>query len=393
MTLPLEGVRVIDLSSLLPGSLCGQMLGDLGADVIKIEKPGAPDGLRTIPPLVKTMGSSFHIVGRNKRSMSLDLQKPAGMDIFLKMIPGTDVLIDSFRPGGMERIGLGHAALKDINPRIVHCSITGFGQDGPYRDNPSHDINLLALSGILDLTGQKNGPPAIPGIQVAGVGGGLNAVIGILSALLLRERTGQGIHIDASLLDSLTPFLGLVMSAYMATGIMPRRGDSFVGGGFAFSNVYETGDGKYLALGCLEKKFWQGFCHAIEREDLIADQFATGLRQEKLISEVGQLLRQKTREEWLDIFSRHNTRVSPVNSLEEALGDPQVKHRKLWFRARHPLDGEICQQGFPVKFSRDQPRWTRHPPSPGEQTGEILREMGYTADNIAGLESEGIISL
>jgi crotonobetainyl-CoA:carnitine CoA-transferase CaiB-like acyl-CoA transferase len=391
MTLPLDGVRVLDLSSLLPGSLCSQMLADLGADVLKIENPRWPDGFRKMPPLVKTLGSYFHIVNRNKRAMSLDLQDPEGRDIFLKMLPKADVLIDSFRPGGMERIRLGYDALKEIHPRLIHCSLTGFGQDGPYRDRPSHDINLLGLSGILDLLGEKNGPPVSPGVQFAGAGGGLNAVIGILAALLKRERTGRGGHVDAALLDGLTPFLGLVMSTYLTTGILSKRGETFVGGGYAFYHVYETGDGKYLALGCLEEKFWQGFCRAIGREDLIPDQFATGPRQESLIAEVRRILGQKTRQEWMELLARYETCVTPVNTLEEALQDPHIQQRGAWFRALHPVDGEIGQQGFPLKFSNEQPGWRTHPPSLGEHTREVLRELGYAETAIDDLAARGII--
>lgn len=391
MTMPLEGIRVLDLSSLLPGSLCSQMLADLGADVLKIENPRGGDGFRKMPPLVKTLGSYFHIVNRNKRAMTLELQEPAGREIFLDMLPGADVLIDSCRPGGMARIGLGYETLRKIHPRLIQCSLTGFGQDGPYRDRPSHDINLLGLSGILDLLGEKDGPPVSPGVQFGGAGGGLNALIGILAALLRRERTGRGDYIDAALLDGLTPFLGLVMSTYLTTGVLPKRGETFVGGGYAFYRVYRTGDGKYLALGCLEEKFWQGFCRAIGREDLIPDQFATGARQEALISEVGRIMAQKTRREWMDILAPYETCVSPVNTLEEALQDPHLNHRGAWFRAHHPVDGEIGQQGFPVKFLEDPPRWRTHPPSLGEHTREVLREMGYSDAAIDDLAGRGII--
>lgn len=391
MKLPLDGIRVLDLSSLLPGSLCSQILGDLGADVLKIENPHVSDAFRSIPPLVKTMGSYFHIVGRNKRAMTLNLRNTEGREIFLRMISLSDVLIESFRPGGMERIGLGYEVLKGINMRLIHCSLTGFGQDGPYRDLPSHDINLLGLSGMLDLLGEKNGPPISPGVQVAGAGGALNAVIGVLAALFGRERTGRGEYIDAALLDGLTPFLGLVMSTYLATGVLPKRGETFVGGGYAFYRVYQTGDDKYIALGCLEEKFWQGFCRAIGREDLIAEQFATGTRREALIEEVERILRQKTRRQWLDLFAGYETCITPVNTLAEALQDQQIKHRGDWFTKIHPVDGPVGQQGFPLKFSGDRPGWRRHPPSLGEHTREILREMGFDDGAIDDLVARGVI--
>lgn len=389
MSLPLEGLRVIDLSWLLPGSLCSQMLGDLGADVVKIENPRWPDGFRSKPPVVKTMGSFYHIVGRNKRSMTLDIRKPEGRHIFLRMVPEADVLIDSFRTG-MDRNGVGYDTLREINPRLIQCSLTSFGQDGPYRDYPAHDINLLSLSGILDLLGEKNGPPVTPGVQVGGPAGGVMALVGILAALLRRERTGRGDHVDAALLDSMAPFLGLVMSTYMATGILPERGKTFLGGGFAFYRVYETADGAYLALGCLEEKLWRKFCAAIDREDLIDLQFDEA-RQDEVIAEVAAILKQKPRQEWMEQLSGFDLCITPVNTLEEALQDPQIQHRGTWFRERHPVDGAVPQQRFPVKFDGDQPRWRYHPPSLGEHTREILRDMGYGDDAMDDLAERGVI--
>ena len=392
MALPLEGMGVLDLSSLLPGSLCAQMLADLGAEVLKIENPQAGDGFRKTPPLVKTLGSYYHMINRNKKAMTLNLRDSAGRDIFLKMASQADILIETFRPGGMERMGLAYEDLKKINPRLIHCALTGFGQDGPYRDRPAHDINVLGISGILDLLGEKGGRPVVPGVQFAGVGAGsLTAVIGILASLLRRERTGEGQYIDAALLDGLTPFLGLVMSTYLTTGCLPKRGETLVGGGFAFYHTYETSDHKYLAIGCLEEKFWQEFCRAIAREDLVEDQFVDGPRQDDMIAEVQKIMLQKPRQAWLDLMARYDTCVSPVNSLEEALQDPQIRQRGLWFTAQHPVDGAIGQQGFPVKFAEDQPGWRTHPPSLGEHTREILLQMGYDDDAVNDLADKGVI--
>ena len=392
MSLPLEGIRVLDLSSLLPGSLCTQILADLGADVLKIENPQAGDGFREKPPLVKTMGSYFHMINRNKKAMTLNLRDPAGRDIFLKMVPQADILLDSFRPGSMQRMDLAYEDLKKINPRLIHCSLTGFGQDGPYCDRAAHDINVLGISGILDLLGEKGGRPIVPGVQFAGAGAGsLNAVIGILASLLRRERTGMGQYIDAALLDGLTPFLGLVMSTFLTTGQLPKRGETLVGGGYVFYNIYETSDRKYIVLGCLEEKFWQEFCRAIAREDLIEDQFVAGPRQDEMITEIQRIMLQKTRQEWLDILSHYDTCVSPVNSLEEALQDPHIQQRGLWFKAQHPVDGEIGQQGFSIKFSEDQPGWRTHPPSFGEHTREILLQMGYNEAAVDDLAEKGVI--
>jgi crotonobetainyl-CoA:carnitine CoA-transferase CaiB-like acyl-CoA transferase len=212
-----------------------------------------------------------------------------------------------------------------------------------------------------------------------------------MAALLRREKTGDGQYLDVSLLDGLTPFLGLVMSQYMADGILPQRGESLVGGGYAFYNVYETADGTYLSLGCLEEKFWKEFCTAVEREDLIDDQYAPSPRREELIEEVRSILIRKTRQEWIDLFNRYTLCFSPVNSLEEVLHDPQIKHRGLWFQGSHPTDGTIPQQAFPIKFSEDQPAVRLHPPDHGEHTAEVLRKMGYSDAEIEKLEKDGII--
>ena len=392
MTLPLAGIQVLDLSSLLPGSLCTQMLADLGADVLKIENPQSVDGFRKTPPLVGTQGSYFHMINRNKRAMTLNLREPDGRDIFLKMVPGADVLLETLRPGGMARMGLAYEDLKRIHSRLIYCSLTGFGQDGPYREAATHDINVLGLSGILDLLAERGGRPVVPGVQFAGVGGGSqNAAIGILAALFRRERTGEGQYIDAALLDGVTPFLGLVMSAYLATGEAPRGGETLVGGGWAFYNVYETADHRYIALGCLEEKFWQEFCRAIDREDLAADQYAAGPRRDEIVAEVRRIMLEKTRREWLELLSRYETCASPVHSLEEALNDPQIRHRGLWFKACHPVDGEIGQQRFPVLFDTDRPEWRMHPPSVGEHTREILLKMGYDDNAQQDLARRGII--
>lgn len=392
MTLPLQGFRVLDLSALFPGSLCTQILADLGAEVIKIESPYGGEPGRSIPPLVKKTGLFFHMINRNKKSITLDFRKPRGREILLQLARRADVLVENTRPGNLSRIGLGYDDVAGVNPRIVYCSITGFGQDGPCRDIPAHDINFLALSGVLDLIGEKDRAPALPDIQIAGAGaGGMNAAMGILASLLRRERTGKGQYVDAAILDGLTPFVMLPMCLFMQTGKQPSRGASMFSGGHAFWNVYRTKDGRYISLGCWEQKYWENFCRAVNRDDLAAEQHAPPPRQGRIIEELQAIFLTRTRDEWTQALDPTEICYAPVNSLEDALAHPQIRHRGLWFTGVHPEDGEIPQPGFPLKFSEDQPGWRTPPPGLGEHNREILGEMGIEESELSELKAEGII--
>ncbi|MEI6313380.1 MAG: CaiB/BaiF CoA-transferase family protein [Syntrophus sp. (in: bacteria)] len=390
--LPLEGMQVLDLSQMLPGGLCTQILADLGADVIKIENPRGGDGFRSAPPLIGANGSFFHILNRNKKSMTLNIKTAVGRDIFRGMATTADVIIENARPGTMKEFGLAYEDIKGLNPKIIYCSLTGFGQTGPYRERPSHDINILAISGILDLLGEKGRPPIVPAIMISGAGGGgINAALGIMAALLRRERTGKGQYLDVSILDGLSPFLALMMSEYLATKKAPVRGESRLGGGHACYNIYETRDGKFIAIGCLEKKFWAELCRCLRREDLIDDLMSPLSRQTEMIQELKIIFLRKTREEWMMVLGQYDICFSPVNSLPEAMEDPQIKHRGMWFQTSHPADGDIPQQSFPVKFSQDQPVLMTPPPLLGEHTQEILQARGYDESAIESLRSNGVV--
>jgi crotonobetainyl-CoA:carnitine CoA-transferase CaiB-like acyl-CoA transferase len=387
--LPLTGYRVLDLSLRLPGSLCTQILADLGADVVKIEDPGGGDPFRRTPPLAGSTGSFFQITNRNKRGVALDLRHPRGREVFLRLAAGADVLFENFRTGTLDRMGLGYDAIREFNPRIIYCSLTGFGPDGPYRDRPAHDLDFLALSGLLYLLKREGELPPVPESQIAGAGGGISAALGILAAVIRRERTGEGGKVDAAVFDGLTPLLGLAMAQRMADG--GARRESLVGGAYACYNVYETRDGKYLTLGCLEEKFWRAFCRAVEREDLAGDQLAPEPRRSALLREVRALMRQRSLKEWTELLGKHEICFAPVNSPEEAMNDPHATHSGLWFNGKHPHDGDVPQQGFPVRFSGVRPGWRNHPPALGEHTREILAEIGCSTEEIEGLRAAGVI--
>lgn len=389
--LALEGTLVIDISQLLPGSLCSQMLADLGAKVIKIEGLGG-DGFRNTPPFAGKSGSYYQILNRNKLGMCLNLKEPQGRGVLLEMIRKADVFLESCRPGVLDGMGLGYEKMKEINPRLIYCALTGFGQDGPYRDRIAHDINFSALAGILHLLSDGRNTPPIPSVQIGGAGGGsLMAAIGILAALLKRDKTGAGQYIDISILDGLTPFMALGMSEQLAgAGIKP--GENRLNGGFAPYNIYAAQDGKFLAVGCLEESSWQEFCTAAGREDLRSALSVPLGEQGGIKQSLAKMFREKTRAQWLEIFASYNTCVSPVNDLEEALNDPQIRARGLWFKGSQPRDGEVPQQAFPFAYGEGRPGWRSHPPSLGEHTEEILGEFGFDRGQIRELRERGIIN-
>jgi len=389
--LPLHEIRIMDLSSRMPGPMCAQILADLGAEVIKIESPRAPDMFRRFEPLIDGTGSLFHVCNRNKKGLTLELRHPRGREIFLRLIKNTDVVVEAFRPGTMERMGIGYDILTEANPGLIHCSLTAFGQTGPYRLRPAHDLNLLALSGVLDLLGDKDGPPIVPPVQMSGLGGAFQGVVGILAALLSRGKTGRGQSIDVSLFDGVSAFAALEMSRYMAGHHIPKRGLTEGGGGYACFNVYRTADGRYLSLGCLEPQFWETFCRVIGKEAFIAEQWAPPPRQNELMEEVRSVFLSRALDEWLVALDPETICVAPVNTFEEALQDPHIRERGTWFQGELPRGGKVPQAALPLRFGGDRPGWRSHPPGHGEHTQEILSGLGLADGNIEELRTLGVI--
>lgn len=388
---PLNDIRILDLSRLLPGAYCSQILSDYGAKVLKVEDPVLGDYMRYFPPILNKESAYFLSVNRNKKSIKLNLKTEKGLQIFFKLAKRYNVIIESFRPGVMDKLGIGYGIIKKINPAMIFCSISGFGQDGPYRDKVGHDINYIGYGGVLDITGEMNGPPAIPGVQIGDIGGGgMLAAIAILIAVIGREKHGEGQYIDISMLDGIISWLAIYGGKYLVDGLIPERGKLDLNGGIAGYNIYKTKDGKYLTLGIAsEDKFWKALCSAIGRKDLLDRQFDED--QSSLKSTLQEIFLSKKLDEWQCILQNCETCFGPVNSIEEAFMDPQVIHRKLIFGMDHPTEGKIKQIRTAINFSETKQRAEIPPPGYGEHTDQILREIGYDDSSINDLRKEGII--
>jgi len=392
MASALEGIRILDLTRFLPFGYCTMLLADLGADVLKIEEPKIGDEQRQHLPKLKKEGVVFLLVNRNKKSMKLNLKTVQGVKILHQLVEKYDVLFESFRPGTMDRLGLGYDNLKEINPRLIYCSATGYGQDGPYKNSPGHDINYIGLTGILGKTGRYTiGHPVVPGVLIADMASGLFSAFAILAGLMARERTGKGQYIDLSMIDCMVSFNTQHIANYIAGFGEWQEGALGLTGETAYYNVYATKDGKYLCLGNLEERFWENLCKIIGRQDLIEYQFSGAQKQKEIMRELSSIFLGRTRDEWLELMRDEDICVGPVNSVEEVLADPHILHRGMILEVEHPVEGKIPQIGFPIKFS-ETPGDIRTPaPTFGQHTDQILNELGYRAWEIEGLKESGII--
>ena len=387
MTLPLEGIRVLDLSRLLPGPYCTMLMADFGAEVIKIEDPTQGDYARWMG-----QGAFFSSLNRNKKSVSLNLKTDEGKEIFRQMAQRADMVVESFRPGVMERLGLGYETLKETHPRLIYCSITGYGQDGPYRDRAGHDINFLSYAGILGLNGEKDAKPVVPPVQIADLGGGaLMALSGILMALIARQATGKGQFVDISMLDGAVSWLQATLPQYLLTGKLPERGEPELSGGLACYGVYETTDRRYLSVGALEPKFWVEFCRKIGREDLIDDGYAQPEKQAELKEIIASVIKEKTLSDWMEIFDGADACVSPVLTLEEMVKDPQVRHRQMILDLKIPERGDVRLPGIPVKLSETPGSVRFLSPGLGEHNEKYLKELGYKEKEIIQFKEKNVI--
>ncbi|HET6447608.1 MAG TPA: CaiB/BaiF CoA-transferase family protein [Conexibacter sp.] len=395
---PLAGLRVLDLSRLLPGGFCSLLLADLGAEVLKVEDTGMGDYVRWSPPYVEGAEDSarsalFLSLNRNKRSIRVDLKSEGGKAVLLKLVREHDVLLESFRPGVLDRLGVGYERLKQENPGLVYCAITGYGQDGPKRDAAGHDMNYLALGGLLGLTGDPSGAPVQAAGQIADVGGGaLMAAVGILAALRERERSGAGQVVDVSMFDGALSFLAMIAAQTLADGVTPRRGLLPLSGLFACYRPYECRDGGWVACGALEPKFWQAWCRGAGREDLIEQQFAApGSDGHRAVEEA---FRSRTRAEWEAFAAEHDCCVEPVLDLDEALDSELVKAREMVVELDQPgAVAPVKLLGLPIKLDRTPGDPSRAPgPALGQHTHEVLVALGYGADEIEALTASGAVA-
>lgn len=402
MTMPLEGLTVLDLTRLAPGPYCTMILADLGAEVIKVEEPGPPTGRRAVqaaglsttpsPRYGVERHSPYWALNRNKKTIGLNLKHDEARQIFYQLADRADVVVEEFRPGVAKRLGIDYDTLSQRNPRLIYCAITGYGQTGPYRDLVGHDINYIATAGCLGMIGPAGGPPVIPHNIIADfAGGGMHGAIGILAALMARQRTGRGQFVDIAMTDGVYSLLVSHLSTYFASSLVPRRGEGMLDGAAPYYNIYETKDGKWLSIGSIEPWFYANLCKALGREDFLPDEFAEGDRREEIRQAFRAIFKTKTRDEWFEILTQHDICVAKVYDLDETEHDPHLQARDMIVEIEHPEAGKVKQVGISVKLS-DTPGQIRFLAAPlGAHTEEILSGLGYSNAQIAALREEGAI--
>ncbi len=383
---PLNGVRVLDLTRLLPGPMATLHLADMGADVVKIEDTETGDYARAMGPARGRSSVFFQLVNRNKRAIRLDLKLPQGREVLLRLARKADVIVEGFRPGVMAKLGAGYDDLAAVNPRLVYCSITGYGQDGPYADRAGHDINYIGYAGVGDQIGTREAP-VVPNFQIADLlGGALTPVMGILAALIDARSSGRGRHVDVAMTDAVFAHAILPLLGFLEHGKAPGRGTGMLGGGLPCYNVYRTRDGRYMAVGALERKFWETLCDILGCPELKEKHIVYGEEARPVKERLAAIFASRAQREWAELFARADCCVSPILTLDEALANEQLRARGMSI-----VEDGLTQFASPVKFSEFEFSIERPAPGFGEHTDEILREAGYGDAEIEALRKSGAI--
>ncbi len=380
----LEGVRILDLSMNLPGPYCTMLLSDLGADVIKIEEPRIGDQARVLNE------PFFDQLNRGKRSVKLNLKNPAGREAFLELAKHSDAVLESFRPGVVKRLGVDYEAVSAVNRRIVYCSISGFGQDGPMKDVPCHDLNIISLTGIQHMTGVRGGPPVMPSVLIADTATGTLAALAIVSALWQRAVKDRGQYLDVSMYDSCFSWQH-IHASFLLSGYEYGAGEGMLSGAAPSYNLYRAADGKYISIGAVEPHFWAGICRALNKDHLIGKQFASGEEAEEARKELQELFLTKTSDQWMEILGPPGLCVAPVLTLRESLDHPQARHRNVLVSTE--VNGAVLSQlNCPIKGTGLQQPEARKGPVLGGHNSEVFREIGMSPEEIQGLEQRGAFS-
>lgn len=402
--LPLEGIKVLDLSKLAPGPFCTMILGDLGAGVLNIEAPLKGSShfniMRQTPREESKREEIYNSLNRNKKSIAINLKTKEGRKIFFKLAKTTDVIVEGFRPGVVKRLGIDYKTVSAKNSKIIYCSITGYGQKGPYSKLSGHDINYLSQSGALSLITDKNGKPIVP-LNLLGdfAGGGLYAVIGILIALFVREKIGIGQYIDISMTNGIMSLLTMFFDYYFLNGIPPEPGRAAASGYYPYYSIYQTKDQKYLTIGCTEPWFWERLCEVINRIDFVPFHFSpkhmyTVENNPKWL-EISEYLKKifvsKTRDEWFELLTDKDIPVGKVYSLSEVSSDPHVKYQEMIIEVKHRTEGKIRQVGIPIKLSKTKAKVRSLGPQFAEHTKEILKKLGYSTNKIEEFIRNGVV--
>ncbi|HJM90157.1 MAG TPA: CaiB/BaiF CoA-transferase family protein [Dehalococcoidia bacterium] len=393
----LQGIRVLDLSRLAPGPYCTMLLGDMGADILLVEAPPqfvTRTGTPAPPPddEATRRRRAHNALGRNKRSIVINLREEQGRDVFYKLCEDADVVLEGFRPGVVDRLGVDYETVSKINPGIVYCSLSGYGQTGPYRDIVGHDINYISIGGALGLIGRPGQPPAIPQNVIADfAGGGLMAAFSITSALLARERTGRGQFVDIAMSDGVLYLLASAASGVLAGGNAPQRGEETLSGASPHYDTYECSDGKWLSLGSLEPHFWAALCEVVGREDFKELEYDRS-RHPEIREHFEQTFRAKTRDEWFAELQTIDICVAPVYALDEALEDPHNVARNMVVAVDDPQLGTINQIGIGPKFSETPGEVKSTTPQPGADTDDVLASAGFAGAAIEELRASGVVA-